>query len=166
MRKVLSLICLSVVAALLCGSAYAQTRTVSGTVVDESGEGIIGAAVMLKGTSTGVATDSEGRFQINCPANAVLVITSIGFEDAEEAVGNRTSLTVTLQVSQELLDDVVVIGYGTTRAKNFTGSVDVVKMADSPISDMGLTTTSDLLRGRLSGVIIGAEQSTLGQRAW
>ena len=165
MRKVLSLICLSVVAALLCGSAYAQTRTVSGTVVDESGEGIIGAAVMLKGTSTGVATDSEGRFQINCPANAVLVITSIGFEDAEEAVGNRTSLTVTLQVSQELLDDVVVIGYGTTRAKNFTGSVDVVKMADSPISDMGLTTTSDLLRGRLSGVIIGAEQSTLGQNA-
>lgn len=165
MQKVLATICLSVMALLLFGNAYAQTRSVSGTVVDESGQGIIGAAVMLKGTATGVATDEEGRFQINCPADAVLVISSIGFEEVEVAVKGKATITVTMMVAQELLDDVVVIGYGTTRAKNFTGSVDVVKMTDSPIADMGLQNASDMLRGRLSGVVIGAEQSTLGQHS-
>ena len=116
MQKVLATICLSVMALLLLGNAYAQTRSVSGTVVDESGQGIIGAAVMLKGTATGVATDEEGRFQINCPADAVLVISSIGFEEVEVAVKGKATITVTMMVAQELLDDVVVIGYGTTRA--------------------------------------------------
>ena len=166
MRKVLAMICLSVMAVLLAGSAYAQTRNVRGRVVDETGEGIIGAAVMLKGTTTGVATDEEGRFQINCPPDAVLVVSSVGFDEVEFTVGrNQNDILIPLQISQELLDDVVVIGYGTTRAKNFTGSVDVVKVSDSPVADMGSQQTSDLLRGRLSGVKIGAEQSTLGQKA-
>jgi len=157
--------CLSVMAMLLAGSALAQTRSVRGTVIDDSGQGVIGAAVMLKGTNTGVATDVDGKFQINCPPNAVLVISSIGYDEVEVEVGNRSDLTVSLTISQELLDDVVVIGYGTTRAKNFTGSVDVVKVSESPVASMGLQQTSDLLRGRLSGVKIGAEQSTLGQNA-
>ncbi len=165
MRKVLAVICLSLVASFLAGSTWAQTRNVSGTVVDESGQGVIGAAVMLKGTTTGVATDVDGRFVIDCPSDAILVFSSIGFEDVEIAVKGKKELTVVMSVSQELLDDVVVIGYGTTRAKNFTGSVDVVKMSDSPVAEMGLQSASDLLRGRLSGVIIGAEQSTVGQNA-
>ena len=165
MRKVLALFCLSVMTAFFAGNVCAQTRNVSGTVVDESGEGIIGAAVLVKGTSQGVATDTDGRFQINCSPNAVLVFSSIGYDEVEVAVNGRSSITVTMNISQELLDDVVVIGYGTTRAKNFTGSVDVVKMTDSPVADMGLTSASDFLRGRLSGVIIGAEQSTVGQNA-
>ncbi len=165
MQKVLAFLCMSFAAAFLTGSAWAQTRNVSGTVVDESGQGVIGAAVMLKGTTNGVATDVDGRFLINVPADAVLVVTSIGFDEVEVPVKGKNELTIVMQVSQELLDDVVVIGYGTTRAKNFTGSVDVVKMSDSPVADMGLQTASDLLRGRLSGVIIGAEESTLGQNA-
>jgi len=143
----------------------AQTRSVRGTVLDESGQGVIGAAVIVKGTTNGVATDDNGRFLLNCAPDAVLVVSSVGYDEVEVPVNNRTEISVTLSISQELLDDVVVIGYGTTRAKNFTGSVDVVKLADSPVADMGLQTTSDLLRGRLSGVVIGAEKSSVGQNS-
>ena len=165
MKRVLAVICMSLTAVLLAGGAWAQTRSVSGTVVDESGQGIIGAAVMLKGTANGVATDEDGRFLIDCPSDAVLVISSIGFDEVQVSVKGKNNINVVMQISQELLDDVVVIGYGTTRAKNFTGSVDVVKMSDSPVAEMGLQSASDLLRGRLSGVLIGAESSEVGKNA-
>ncbi|MBQ9661347.1 MAG: SusC/RagA family TonB-linked outer membrane protein [Bacteroidales bacterium] len=143
----------------------AQNRVVKGTVLDDTDQGVIGAAVMIKGTTNGVATDVDGKFEISCDPADVLVISSIGFDDVEVAVGNRTELTIRLEISQELLDDVVVIGYGTTRAKNFTGSVDVIKMSDSPVADLGLSNAADMLRGRLSGVDMGAESATVGSNA-
>ena len=165
MRKLFELFCLSALSLLLSGAMWAQTRTVRGTIVDETGQGVIGAAVIVKGTTNGVAADDDGRFQITCAPGSVLVISSVGYDEVEVTVGNQNDITVQLSIARELLDDVVVIGYGTTRAKNFTGSVDVVKMSDSPVADMGLQTTSDLLRGRLSGVVIGAESSRTGGNA-
>ncbi len=144
---------------------FAQNRLVSGTVVDDTDQGVIGAAVMIKGQTTGVATDVDGKFELSCSPNDVLVVTSMGYDDVEITVGDKTSFRIVLKISQEVLDDVVVIGYGTTRAKNFTGSVDVMKMEDSPISNLGLNNVSDMLRGRLSGVIMGAESSTVGSNA-
>lgn len=144
---------------------FAQNRLVSGTVVDDTDQGVIGAAVMIKGQTTGVATDVDGKFELSCSPNDVLVVTSMGYDDVEVTVGDKTSFRIVLKISQEVLDDVVVIGYGTTRAKNFTGSVDVMKMEDSPISNLGLNNVSDMLRGRLSGVIMGAESSTVGSNA-
>lgn len=141
---------------------FAQNRLVSGTVVDDTDQGVIGAAVMIKGQTTGVATDVDGKFEINCSPSDVLVVTSMGYDDVEVTVGDKTSFHIVLSISQEVLDDVVVIGYGTTRAKNFTGSVDVMKMEDSPIANLGLNNVSDMLRGRLSGVIMGAESATVG----
>ena len=140
----------------------AQNKTVRGTVIDDTDQPVIGAAVMVKGTSNGVATDIDGKFEINCAPADVLVISSIGYDEVEMTVGDRTEITVRLEISQELLDDVVVIGYGTTRAKNFTGSVDVLKMSDSPVADLGLNNLADVLRGRLSGVNLGAESATVG----
>ena len=122
----------------------AQNKTVRGTVIDDTDQPVIGAAVMVKGTSNGVATDIDGKFEINCAPADVLVISSIGYDEVEMTVGDRTEITVRLEISQELLDDVVVIGYGTTRAKNFTGSVDVVKMSESPVADLGLSNVSDM----------------------
>ncbi len=165
MKRALSFFCVSIIGLFLSWNLPAQTRSVRGTVVDESGQGVIGAAVMVKGTTNGVATDNDGRFLLNCAPNAILVVSSVGYDEVEVPLNGRTELTIPLSISQELLDDVVVIGYGTTRAKNFTGSVDVVKLADSPVADMGLQTTSDLLRGRLSGVRIGAESSNVGQNS-
>ena len=143
----------------------AQNKSVKGVVLDETDQGVIGAAVMIKGTNNGVATDIDGNFVITCAPTDVLVISSIGYKDTEVPVGDKTSLTIHLTVDQELLDDVVVIGYGTTRAKNFTGSVDVIKMSDSPVADLGLTNLADMLRGRLSGVVFGAESATVGGNA-
>ena len=159
------------IAALACGFVLslplllAQNKTVKGVVVDDTDLGVIGAAVMIKGTSNGVATDIDGNFEISCKPEDVLVISSIGYETAEIPVGNQTNIRVVLQTSQEFLDDVVVIGYGTTRAKNFTGSVDVMKTADSPVADLGLNTVSDMIRGRMSGVVMGAESATVGSNA-
>lgn len=143
----------------------AQNRLVSGTVVDDTDQGVIGAAVMIKGQTTGVATDADGRFELKCSPNDILVVSSMGYDEVEIPVGDKTSFRIVLNVSRELLDDVVVIGYGTTRAKNFTGSVDVMKMEDSPIANLGLNNVSDMLRGRLSGVIMGAESTWAGSNA-
>ena len=167
MRKLITVLCASLLALAfnLGGVANAQTLNVHGKVVDDSGEGVIGAGIVVKGTTNGVATDMDGNFELKCKPDDILVVSCVGYDDVEEPVNKRSSITITLNISQELLDDVVVIGYGTTRAKNFTGSVDVVKMSDSPVGDMGLTQTSDLIRGRLSGVILGAETSSLGQNA-
>ena len=144
---------------------FAQNRLVSGTVVDDTDQGVIGAAVMIKGQTTGVATDVDGKFELSCSPSDVLVVTSMGYDDVEVTVGDKTSFRIVLKISQEVLDDVVVIGYGTTRAKNFTGSVDVMKMEDSPIANLGLNNVSDMLRGRLSGVIMGAESATVGSNS-
>ena len=140
----------------------AQNKVVKGVVLDDTDQGVIGAAVMIKGTTTGVATDIDGKFELSCAPTDVLVISSVGYDEVEVTVGDRTELTIRLSISSELLDDVVVIGYGTTRAKNFTGSVDVMKTADSPVADLGLSNVSDMMRGRLSGVVMGAESATVG----
>ena len=138
---------------------FAQNKLVKGVVLDDTDQGVIGAAVMIKGTSTGVATDVDGKFELSCAPGDVLVVSSVGYDEVEVTVGDQTNLTIRLNIAQEILDDVVVIGYGTTRAKNFTGSVDVVKMSESPVADLGLSNVSDMIRGRLSGVVMGAESA-------
>ena len=148
-------------------NASAQNRTLKGVVVDDTEMGVIGAAVMVKGTTIGVATDVDGNFELNCKNGDVLVISSVGYDDVELTVTDKTvsPLKIQLSIAQEILDDVVVIGYGTTRAKNFTGSVDVMKMEDSPVADLGLNTASDMLRGRMSGVVMGAESNMVGKNS-
>ena len=166
-KRILSILFVSVLFSCLASSAFAQTRSLKGVVVDDTDQGVVGAAVMIKGTTTGVATDIDGNFELSVKTGDVLVVSSVGYDDVEIAVTESTAspLKVTLAISQELLDDVVVIGYGTTRAKNFTGSVDVVKMEDSPVADLGIRNLADMLRGRLSGVNMGAESSRVGQNA-
>ncbi len=158
-RRLLSILCGLMVSIPVL---FAQSRLVSGTVVDDTDQGVIGAAVMIKGQTTGVTTDVNGKFELKCSPSDVLVISSLGYDQVEMPVGDKTSFHIVLSVSQEILDDVVVIGYGTTRAKNFTGSVDVMKMDDSPVANLGLNNISDMLRGRLSGVIMGSESTTVG----
>ena len=161
-RRLVSVVC----GFILClPLLFAQNKLVSGIVVDDTDQGVIGAAVMIKGTTTGVATDVDGKFVLSCKPDDVLVVTSVGYDDVEVTVGNKTELRIVMNIAQEILDDVVVIGYGTTRAKNFTGSVDVLKTSDTPVADLGLTSVSDLLRGRMSGVIMGAESATVGSNS-
>ncbi len=151
---------------ILLGASYswAQTIQVTGKVVDNLGETMIGVSVLEKGTTNGNITDLEGNFSVTVSQGATLVFSYVGYETQEIKVTSKT-INVTMKEDAGLLDEVVVIGYGTVKAKNFTGSVDAVKMADSPIADLNLSSATDLLRGRLSGVVLGAESGEVGSRS-
>lgn len=134
---------------------------VTGKVVDVMNEPMIGVSVLEKGTTNGIVTDLDGNFRLSVNQGATLVFSYVGYL-SQELKAKAGTMNVTLQEDTKLLDEVVVIGYGTVKAKNFTGSVDMVKMSDSPIADLNLTSATDLLRGRLSGVIMGAESGDVG----
>ena len=100
--------------------------TVSGRVIDDQGAPVIGAGVMVEGTTTGVATDINGNYTITVPSSASLSIQSIGFKTVVIPVRGRARIDVTLSSDDELLDEVVVVGYGTQKKANLTGAVDQV----------------------------------------
>ena len=148
---------------LLCVPfAWSQGQVqVTGKVIDNAGEPLIGVSILEKGTTNGVVTDLDGNYSLSVGQGATLVFSYVGYVTQEKAVTGGT-LNVTLQEDVETLDEVVVIGYGTVKAKNFTGSVDAVNLGNSPVANLSLTSSADLLRGRLSGVIMGAESGEVG----
>ena len=98
---------------VMASVTQSQTLKVSGQVVDQEGEPLIGATVKVKGTSTGVATDYDGNFQLDVPANATLVVSYVGYKDREVAVGGRAILgKIELESDNLTFDQVVVVGYG------------------------------------------------------
>ncbi len=138
---------------VLSVGAFAQTSfSVKGTVTSENGEGLPGASVILKGTSTGTTTDVEGKYSLNVPdANGTLVFTYIGYVNQEIALANRSQLDVKLATNNKTLDEIVVVGYGTQKKATLTGSVSEVKGSDivkSPQPNL-----SNSLAGRFSGFV-------------
>ena len=133
--------------------AFAQTLTVQGTVVDaKTGEPIIGANVIAKGTVAGAATDFDGKFQLSVSKDAVLTVSYIGYESQEVAVNGQTKLTVRLKENSVMLEEVVAIGYGTVKKEDATGSVAMVKPDEI---EAGLATSAqDLLVGKSPGVVV------------
>ncbi len=140
---------LLVVAIMFAGmAAQAQDINVTGTVVDNTGEGVIGASVKEKGTTNGTVTDFDGNFAFTTKKGAVLVISYIGCDDVEVAAG--TDLKITLQESAIGLNEVVVTGYMTEKKADLTGSVSVVKMKD--VSDTPTGNVVQALQGRVAGM--------------
>ena len=127
--------------------------SVSGTVRDVAGQPVFGAGVFEKGTTNGTVSGENGRFTLTVPSNAVLVVSCIGYLTKEIPVTGPT-VDVVLEEDKELLEEVVVIGYGETTRKNFTGSVAKVEMKDSPISMVSSSNAYNLLSGTASGVYI------------
>ena len=112
----------------LSATALAQNITVKGSVVDETGVGIVGASVQVKGTTTGIAADVDGNFTISVPSNATLVISSIGYETKEVTVNGKNIINVTLRSDNEFLESAVVLGYGSAKKLgSLVGSVATVK---------------------------------------
>jgi TonB-linked SusC/RagA family outer membrane protein len=108
-------------------TGFARTpRHVTGTVVDESGEPVIGANIFEKGTTNGTVTDVEGKFSLKIPPEAVLIVSYIGYVAQEIATGNREYLTITLSENLHTLDEVVVVGFGIQKKVNLTGAVSVL----------------------------------------
>ena len=113
-----------------------QKQTVTGIIKDATGEAIIGASVLEKGTSNGTITDLDGKFTLSVTPNATLVISYIGYQTQELPVVAGKVMDIQLKEDAEMLDEVVVVGYGTTKRKNFTGSVSTVKASETPLALM------------------------------
>ena len=142
-------------------AAAAQSRTVRGVVSDDEGP-LIGASVQVKGTNNGTATDVNGRYSLNVDsASAVLVVSSIGYVTREVPVGNSTVLDVLLSVENTILDDAVVVGYGTQAKSHLTGSISKIEgggaLIDIPVSDVATA-----LQGQVAGLTITNTTSEVG----
>ena len=130
----------------------AQDITVQGTVTDEAGETLIGATVQQKGTSNGTVTDFDGNFTLTVPSNAILSVSYIGYTPKEIAVNGQTNLTIVLSNDDQMLNEVVVIGYGTMDKKELTSAI-------SHVSEKNFLTVSSLdpsmmIQGKVAGVSI------------
>ena len=135
---------------LMKKNAQQQDNKVTGVVKDANGDPIIGANVTVKGESIGTITDIDGRFILNAPSDAVLQITYIGYVAQDVKIDNRKEVVVTLMEDTETLDEVVVVGYGTQKKVNLTGSVGNVSLDD--LGNRPITNASNALQGTVSGV--------------
>ena len=134
-------------------NAYAQNRTISGRVVDASGEPVIGAAVTVVGnTRIGAATDMDGAFSLSVPAGSTISVESIGYKAQTFAVGNQTTFDIVLQEDTEMLEETVVIGYGVQRKSDVTGAIASIKESD--LENRTTTDVAQALQGKASGVQI------------
>ena len=150
-----------------------QTRKITGRILDENGEPLIGVSVMLKGTSNGTITNIDGDYTLSgdITDKSVLEVTYIGMKKQEITVGNRTRINITMTSDNEMLDEVIVVGYGTQRKGNLTGSVSAIKSEKLTIAPIGNVTNA--LAGQLPGLIVkqtsgipGSDGSTLRIRGF
>lgn len=131
---------------------FAQQITVQGVVKDQTGETVIGASVMEKGTTNGTITGIDGDFSLNMSPNGTLVVSFVGYKTQEVQVKGQKQLQVVLFEDAEMLDEVVVIGYGTMKKSDLTGAVSSIgnkDIKDSPVSNLG-----QAIQGKISGVQI------------
>lgn len=131
---------------------FAQQITVQGVVKDQTGETVIGASVMEKGTTNGTITGIDGDFSLNMSPNGTLVVSFVGYKTQEVQVKGQKQLQVVLSEDAEMLDEVVVIGYGTMKKSDLTGAVSSIgnkDIKDSPVSNLG-----QAIQGKISGVQI------------
>ena len=146
---------LSMVATLIlgCFGAFAQGQRVTGTVTDETGAPVIGAAVVVKGTTRGTSTDVAGYYEIAADANATLEFSYLGLQTQEVAVAGRTTIDVVLAADSKQLDEVVVQAFGTAKKEAFTGSAATLK------SDELAKTQSSNVANALAGKVAGLQTS-------
>ena len=138
---------------MLCLAAFAQGKKVSGVVKDVAGEPLIGVNVLVKSTTNGTITDFDGNYTLqNVKASDVLVVSYIGYLTQEIHVGNQATVNVTLKEDTKTLDEVVVIGYGTAKRKDITGSV--ASVGAEALSVVPVASATEALQGKMAGVQI------------
>jgi len=137
---------------------------VKGRVTNEAGQGVPNASITIKGTNTGVSSSSTGTFEISAPSNAILVISSVGYAPKEMNVNSQSTLNISLGASGSDLDQVVVVGYGTQRRKDVTGSI--VSVGEKALDEVPAVNLTTALQGRAAGVDIartGVRPGSAGQ---
>ena len=129
-----------------------EKRKITGVVKDKQGEAIIGANVVVKGTTIGNMTDMDGKFSLEVPSNATLQITYIGYKSTEVSVGKQTFLNILLTEDTEMLEEVVVVGYGTTKRRDVVGSIS--KISSEDIVKVPVANVAESLQGMSSGMMV------------
>jgi TonB-dependent SusC/RagA subfamily outer membrane receptor len=148
MRKFLTFLLCTIVAT---SQLFAQTRTVKGKITDDKGNPIANASVLVKGTTVGTTTATDGTYSINVNAAAkTLVISSLNFATQEVAIGNKALVNALLQSTNENLSEVVVVGYGTQKRKEVTGSLSSI--SGKAVSDKPVQSFDQALAGKAAGV--------------
>jgi TonB-linked SusC/RagA family outer membrane protein len=141
-----------------------QSRRITGVVYDSTGEPVIGANVVEKGTTNGTVTDVDGRFALDVrESGSVLSVSFVGYVSHDITVGTQTTVTVTLNEDTQALDEIVVVGYGTMRKSDLTGSTASVK--SDVLSQRTVTSFNQALSGKVSGVSISTNSGRPGGRA-
>ncbi|MEJ5054412.1 SusC/RagA family TonB-linked outer membrane protein [Sphingobacterium sp. MYb382] len=158
MAKKLTLLISSVLA--LSFAAHAQNRTVSGTVVDSQGKPIPYVTIKLKNRSEGTTTNDKGQFTIPVYPKSTLVLSSVGFRNKEQEIGDQAALNITLETGSTDLTEVVVIGYGTASRKDVTGSISSVKAEQ--LENENPQSVADLLKGNIAGLSVSQNTSAKG----
>ncbi len=149
-QKLLVLFCLLLG---FTGFVYAQDRTITGKVSDERGELLPGVSILVKGTTTGTTTGADGHFSLIIPTGATtLVVSFVGKNTVETAIGNRSVVDITLEVDNQALEEVVVIGYGTAKRSDVTSSITTLKASD--LRDIPAAGIDQLLQGKAAGVTV------------
>lgn len=176
-RNLLLVMMLTGAFSVLCGKTYAsdtngnirinaenqqQKKKITGVVTDQTGETVIGANVSVKGTSIGTITNMDGEFSLDVPEEGILQISYIGYVPQELSIANQSVFNITLNENMQALEEVVVVGYGTMRKKDLTGSV--VQINPTKLADQNPATVQDLLRGT-AGLQIGYDASAKGNDA-
>ena len=145
----------TVLAVLVATAAFAQNVTVSGVVTDsETGEPVPFATIQIAGTLDGGSTDADGRYSIAVAGDASLIFSSIGYQSQEIAVAGQSTINVALSPDSEMLDETIVVAFGTSTKESFTGSATVVKS-----SDIAKVQSSDVTRS-LEGFVAGVQMTT------
>ena len=139
-----------------------QSKKITGTIVDESGIPVIGANIVVKGTTNGTVTDADGKFVLdNIPEGAIVVVSYIGYLDQEIPVSGRSVLNINLKEDTQKLDEVVVVGYGVQKKANLTGSVSTVKYGQE-LENRPITDPSQALSGKVTGVWVSQNSGAPG----
>lgn len=135
----------------MSANVLAQDLPVTGTVIDDFGDPVLGANVVVKGTGIGATTDIDGNFSFNAPKGSTIVVSFIGYT-SQEIIFDGKPINVTLKEDSELLEDVVVIGYGSVKKNDLTGSVVAIKAEDV---NRGVVTSPDqMLKGKVPGLLV------------
>ena len=159
LKKMWTMLCVTLISSL----SFAQTtKMVTGTITDAvSGESLIGVNIMIEGSATGTTTDLDGKYSLNVPENAVLVVSYIGYETIKESVKGRTVIDVKLGAKSEVMDEVVVVvGYTTMKKADVLGAVS--KVGTKELTAAPLASAEQALQGRIAGVQVSAATGAPG----
>ena len=157
-------IVLSVAAVLFaCTSVFAQNKQVSGTVTGPDKSPVVGATVVVEGTTLGTSTDMQGKFTLSAPVNGTLVFSFIGYEDTKIAINGKTTLNVVLKEASKSIDDIIVVAFGEAKKDAFTGSAKVVSSDD--LTKTQSSNVSDALIGKVAGMQMSSSSGRPGAQA-